>query len=75
MNSRQFYTFISFCIENYKLTEQLTGKEVFTIFKKYQILDNLRDGYEVLHTMGKDYILNDIKELIELRKNKSLSED
>lgn len=59
--------FIVFCMENYKEKERLTGKQVFKLFNEYGVLDYLSDGYEVLHTQGKEWIMNDIDEFLSVR--------
>ncbi len=59
--------FIVFCIEWFKTEYNLTGEETYKIFKKYNVLGYLKDGYEVLHTMGKDWIINDIYEYLKIR--------
>lgn len=49
-----------FCIEIYKVHCFLTGKEVVKLFEKYGVLDYLSNNYDVLHTVGEDYINEDI---------------
>lgn len=60
--------FILFCIEYYKMENKLSGKEVYDIFKKYGVLEYLEEGYEMLHTQGEKWIVNDIKEFIKNKK-------
>ena len=64
MQRSEVNTFITFCMENYKYEEHLTGSEVFDIFKKYKVIDYLKTGYDVLHTTGKEYLIEDIREYI-----------
>lgn len=52
--------FIVFCLEIYKYHKNLTGKYTYDLFKKYGVLDYLKDGYDVLHTQGENWIVNDI---------------
>ncbi|MBQ9658832.1 MAG: DUF3791 domain-containing protein [Clostridia bacterium] len=59
--------FIIFCLEIYKEKEGLTGKETYELFKKYKILDYLHDGYDVLHTQGDGWLMNDINEFLKIR--------
>jgi hypothetical protein len=67
MQRSEVNTFITFCMENYKHVEHLTGSEVFDIFKKYKVIDYLKTGYDVLHTVGKEYLIEDIREYIKSR--------
>lgn len=52
--------FIILCIEEYKNQKHLSGKEVISLFSKYGVYDYVRSFYEVLHTTGTKYIVNDI---------------
>lgn len=52
--------FMVLCIEEYKNQKGLTGKEVMALFNKYSVCEYIRDFYEVLHTTGTRYIVNDI---------------
>ena len=52
--------FIVFCVEYYKERVSLSGKEVYDLFDKYGVIDYLENGYDVLHTQGKDWLMNDI---------------
>ena len=59
--------FIVFCIENYKVYKNINGKEVYDLFEKYGVLQYLEDGYDVLHTQGDKWLMNDIDELLKNR--------
>ena len=52
--------FIIFCLENYKVPRQLTGNQVFELFKQHNVFDYLIEFYDVLHTTGHKYINHDI---------------
>ena len=56
--------FIAYCLEEYKAANDMTGKEVITLFKKYNIIDYIVSCYGALHTMGGLAIAEDIKSLI-----------
>lgn len=53
-------SFIVFCIEEYKNQKNMTGKEVIDLFEKYSVCDYIKSFYEVLHTTGTKYIVDDI---------------
>jgi len=59
--------FIIFCIEIFKESSKLTGEEVYNIFEKYEVLKYLQDGYDILHTQGDRWLINDIKEFLKIR--------
>lgn len=60
--------FLIFCIEQYKISKHLCGKEVINLFCKYNVIDYILQCYEALHTTGVAYIINDIDEYIENQK-------
>jgi hypothetical protein len=57
--------FIAYCLEEYKAAQRMTGEEVITLFKKYNIIDYIVSCYGALHTMGGLDIAEDIHSLIE----------
>jgi len=62
--------FIAYCLEEYKDTKDMTGKEIITLFKQYNIIDYIVSSYGALHTMGGLAISEDIDSLIEDMKKK-----
>ena len=56
--------FIAYCIEEYRSAEGLSGKAVIALFNRYRVMDYIRAYYEALHTTGRQYIVNDIKQYI-----------
>lgn len=59
--------FIVFCLEIYKANMNITGEEAFEIFKEYEVLEYLKSGYEMLHTQGEEWLINDIVEFLKNR--------
>lgn len=53
-------TFAIFCLENYKIHRNLSGKEVSLLFERHGVFSYIRGFYDVLHTTGYQYINNDI---------------
>ena len=56
--------FLSFCIEQYKVHKGLSGSETMKLFDDYGITDYLVNNYDVLHTQGAQWIMQDIDEII-----------
>lgn len=58
--------FIIFCVENLADKFKKNAKEIYIILEeKSEILDKyIIPGYEFLHTQDKDYILEDIEEVM-----------
>ena len=56
--------FLSFCMEQYKNKHQISGEEVATLFEQYGVLPYLEDNFEVLHTQGHRWLMDEIDEWI-----------
>ena len=52
--------FMVLCVEEYKNQKQISGQDVMNFFMKYSVCEYIKDFYEVLHTTGTKYIVNDI---------------
>ncbi len=61
--------FLIYCVEQYKNTKNLTGKQVSDLFTEYQIWDYIYSCYEALHTTGERYIIDDIDQYIMTRQS------
>lgn len=62
--------FIVFCIETYKNKMNTSGSEVYSLFEKYKVIDYLYENYDMLHTEGAEWLINDIQKFL---KNKGYS--
>lgn len=60
--------FMVLCVEEYKHYKGMTGKEVMNLFHQYSVCEYIQSFYEVLHTMGTRYIVNDIDLYIQSRQ-------
>ena len=60
--------FKAFCFEAYRAEKKLTGRTAMQLFKKYGVLEYLGTCYDVLHTTGRQYIIQEIDEFINIRK-------
>ena len=60
-------TFTIFCLENYKVHRNLSGKEAVKLFQDYGVFSYIREFYDVLHTTGHQYINNDIDAYLSAR--------
>ncbi|GFP77448.1 DUF3791 domain-containing protein [Clostridium fungisolvens] len=57
----QIIEFVSFCIENFKVKHNMKGKDVANLFKDSNAIHFLAENYDILHTQGKDYIIQEIE--------------
>ena len=60
--------FVAFCIEQYKKAANMSGREVEQLFSQRGVITFLIDNYEVLHTQSAQWIMEDIDEFINKRK-------
>lgn len=64
-NTMQFKVF---CIEQYKKEHNMTGAETVKMFKKFGVFDYLGSFFDVLHSTGAKYIVEDIDMFIAARQ-------
>lgn len=62
-------SFLIYCIEQYKSTKNLTGRQVIALFSKYRVFEYIVSCFEALHTTGANYIVEDIDLYIEARSS------
>ena len=62
--------FVAFCIEEYGAAKGMSGEQVLDLFSKYGLVDYLSEFYDVLHTQGRQWLIEEIDEYIEIRRNK-----
>ena len=61
--------FVAFCIEEYGAAKGMSGEQVLDLFSKYGLVDYLSEFYDVLHTQGRQWLIEEIDEYIEIRKS------
>lgn len=57
--------FLTFCIEHYAQQHGMTPLEAYALFRQYQVDTYLMNGFDMLHTQGKETILHDIELFIQ----------
>ena len=60
--------FFAFCLEKYKNFAGISAEETLFIFRKHRVFDYLCEGFDVLHTQGEMYIVNEIDLFIKTRQ-------
>ena len=63
--------FVSFCVEQYKTAKGISGQDAVNTLNQYGVLEYLEKSYEPLHTQGKQWLLEEIDEFINIRKGAS----
>lgn len=61
--------FTVFCLESYRQANNLTGKAVLKVFNENKVFDYIKSFYDVLHSTGQDYIVQDIDLYINSRNS------
>ena len=56
--------FLIYCMERYRHFKELSGADVAKIFDEYGIYGYISKYFESLHTMGDQYIVQDIDDYI-----------
>ena len=56
--------FLIYCMERYRYYKNLSGKEVAELFKKSGVSKYIVECFGALHTVGEEYLMNDIDEYI-----------
>ena len=64
------FEFYAYCLEKYALAKGLTGLQALAVLKRYGADDFLLDHYDLLHTQGTGYVIDEIDRLIRRRKRK-----
>jgi hypothetical protein len=62
------FEFYTYCLEKYAIEHKISGMKAWVEFKESGADDFLVDNYDLLHTQGIDYVLEDIHRLIERKK-------
>lgn len=60
--------FISFCIEQYMKEKGLDEDVVIDTFSEFGVLEYLNDCFDVLHTQSRQWLVEDIDEFVNRRK-------
>ena len=62
------FEFYTYCLENYAIRNQISGLRAWVAFKESGADDYVIDNYDLLHTQGLEYVLDDIRRFIDKRK-------
>ena len=57
-----------FCLEQYKHNHNMKGKETLQLFRKYGVFEYLGSFYDILHSYGAGYLVQDIEKFIAKRQ-------
>jgi hypothetical protein len=57
-----------FCLEQYKNAHCISGNEAMCLFKQYGVLDYINSYFDILHSCGGKYIVQDIDLFIQSKQ-------
>ena len=66
--SKEVFEFYTYCLENYAIRMRMSGMRAWVIFKESSADEFVIDNYDLLHTQGLEYVLDDIQRFINRRK-------
>lgn len=68
--SKQEFEFFTYTLEKYALSKGMGGLQALALFKEYDADDFLFDNYDLLHTQGTGYVIDEIDRFIQKRRRK-----
>ena len=66
--TKEAFEFYTYCLENYAILKRISGMRAWVVFKESGADDYVIENYDLLHTQGLDYVLDDIQRFINKRK-------
>lgn len=65
--SKEVFVFYTYCLEKYAIGKHISGLRAWVDFKEYGVDDYIINNYDLLHTQGTEFILEDIHQYIHRR--------
>lgn len=65
---KEVFEFYVYCLEKYALSKKMSGIRAWSLFKETGADNYIVRNYDLLHTQGTEYILDDIQRFISRRK-------
>lgn len=66
--SEVVFEFYAYCLEHYARRKHIGGMRAWVLFKETGADEYIIDNYDLLHTQGMEYILDDIQRFIDRRR-------
>ena len=68
--SKPAFEFFTYMLEKYAISKGISGLQAYAIFKEYNADEFLIDHYDLLHTQGTGYVLDELDRFMHRRKRK-----
>ena len=65
---KEVFEFYTYCLENYAIRMHITGIQAWGLFKEFNVDAFVVDNYDLLHTQGLEYVLDEIQRFIKRKK-------
>lgn len=68
--SKPAFEFFTYMLEKYAISKGISGLQAYAIFKEYNADEFLINHYDLLHTQGTGYVLDELDRFMHRRKRK-----
>lgn len=68
--SREAFEFYVYTLEKYALSKRIGGLQALALFKEYEADEFLLNHYDLLHTQGTGYVIDEVQRYIDRRKRR-----
>ena len=68
--SREAFEFYVYTLEKYALSKRIGGLQALALFKEYEADEFLLEHYDLLHTQGTGYVIDEVQRYIDRRKRR-----
>lgn len=68
--SREAFEFYVYTLEKYAISKRISGLQALALFKEFEADDFLIKHYDLLHTQGTGYVLDEVQRFIDRRKKR-----
>ena len=68
--SREAFEFFTYTLEKYSISKGISGFQALALFKEYGADEFLLNHYDLLHTQGTGYVIDEIQRFIDRRKKR-----
>ena len=66
--SREAFEFYVYTLEKYAISKRMSGMQALALFKEYDADEFLINNYDLLHTQGTGYVIDEINRFIQRRR-------
>ena len=66
--SKVEFEFFTYMLEKYALSNRMGGLQALALFKEYDVDEFLLNNYDLLHTQGAGYVIDEINRFIHRRR-------